>query len=103
MTTFDYGNRLNMTDASYVPATDTGSVMPSSTPEPKLVETTLPRQDVAIVAALIIVIFILACLFLYLIVPPLVNRLRRLAPVNKKRVNSRYETIEGWLVTKVSA
>ncbi|GKY99787.1 hypothetical protein MPSEU_000932500 [Mayamaea pseudoterrestris] len=91
-----------VTNGPYIRVADTTSVLQSSTPEPLPMEATAsrPDQDVAIVGALIGIIILLACLLLYLIVPPLWTRLRSLAPVSKKRVDSRYETIEGWLITK---
>ena len=53
---------------------------------------------VGVLIALIIVLWmILGCMLCV----PLTRCIRRRMPVSKKRINRRYETIEGWLITKV--
>jgi len=54
---------------------------------------------VGVLIALIVVLWIVLGLMLCI---PLGRFVRRRMPVSKKRVNRRYETIEGWLITKVS-
>lgn len=73
-----------------------------SSSESKPMKTIVPDdQNMAVIGALIGLIVVLSCLFLYLIFPQLVARFKRVMPASKKRVNARYETIEGWLITKV--
>lgn len=55
-----------------------------------------------IVAALIAIIFML-CVFLIFLVGPLAWKyVRSKIPVSQKRINGRYETIERWMISKVS-
>lgn len=93
----------SMDGNDYTSLIETGSVIQSSTPEPLPVDaTTVPEKDsMAVVGTLIGIIVLLTCLFLYLIASPAIARLRSFLPESKKRVDSRYETIEGWLITKV--
>jgi hypothetical protein len=48
----------------------------------------------------LVVVFSLA--LCYLIFPSLLRWLRRKIPITEAQINRRYETIEGWLITKVS-
>jgi hypothetical protein len=57
--------------------------------------------NLAVLASLIVLILILTIIFLYLVLPPLYRHVRSLIPVNPKRVEARYLTIEGWLISKV--
>lgn len=57
--------------------------------------------NVAILVTLIVLIIVLATIFLCLIVPPIYHHLRRKMPVSPKRIEARYATIEGWLISKV--
>jgi hypothetical protein len=83
-------------------------VLPSSTPEPRpspVIASSAsqkPHAFIVIVGILLGTIVVLIGLFLYLILPAVLARLRAMMPVNEKRVQARYETIEGWLITKVS-
>jgi hypothetical protein len=96
-----FTSSMTTTTGTYVPGSADGSVLSSSTLAPTSLQTATPTQDMAIVGALIGIIIILACLLLYLVLPPLLSRLRSLAPISQKRLDSRYKTIEGWLITKV--
>jgi hypothetical protein len=81
---------------------------PASTPSPHAAvspNTTTGAEsetNIVIVGALIALIIVLSAIFLFLALPPLVSCVRAFWPISQKRVNSRYETIEGWLITKVS-
>jgi hypothetical protein len=55
-----------------------------------------------IVGLLIGIILFLSMALLYLIGPPLARFIRSKIPVSQKRMNRRYETIERWLISKVS-
>jgi hypothetical protein len=57
--------------------------------------------NMAILISLIVMIVILFGILAYLIVPPIVRFVERRRPVDPKKVNARYETIEGWLISKV--
>lgn len=60
------------------------------------------NPNTAVLAALVALIFVLTGIFLYLVIPPLLRFIRSRIPVNPKRIEARYVTIEGWLITKVS-
>lgn len=53
---------------------------------------------VGILIGLIVILWIVLGIMLCV---PLIRCIRRRMPVSKKRINRRYETIEGWLITKV--
>ena len=58
-------------------------------------------NNAIVVGILIAIIIILSVLFLLLIIPPCMRFVQRQIPVSQKRINERYETIEGWLISKV--
>lgn len=57
--------------------------------------------NMAILISLTVMIIVLFGIFAYLIVPPLVLFVKRRIPVDPKKVEARYATIEGWLISKV--
>lgn len=60
------------------------------------------KRNWVVVGILIGLIVILWVVLGVMLCVPLIRCIRRRMPVSKKRVNRRYETIEGWLITKVS-
>jgi hypothetical protein len=60
-----------------------------------------PTTNAVVVGILIAIIIILSVLFLLLIIPPCLRFIQRQIPVSPKRITERYETIEGWLISKV--
>lgn len=57
-------------------------------------------KEVAVIGVLVGLIVVLACLFLAMTLPPLLRYIRRKREIPKKTIDSRYDTIEGWLITK---
>jgi hypothetical protein len=55
-----------------------------------------------VVGLLIGIILFLSVALLFLIGPPMLRFVRSKIPVSQKRMNRRYETIERWLISKVS-
>ena len=58
------------------------------------------HHNMVVIGVLLGIIVVLSCLFLALTLPPLIRCLRRRTPVPQKTIDSRYDTIEGWLITK---
>jgi hypothetical protein len=54
-----------------------------------------------IVGILIGLVCILSGVLMYLLYPPIRNYIRRKIPVNPEKIQRRYQTIDGWMVTKV--
>jgi beta-lactamase regulating signal transducer with metallopeptidase domain len=59
--------------------------------------------NMAILISLIVMILVLLGILTCLIVPPIVLYVKRRMPVNPKQLDARYETVEGWLITKVGS
>lgn len=59
-----------------------------------------PQQNMVIVAILITLICVLCIILFFVTVPPLLHMIRRRIPVPQARINRRYATIDGWLITK---
>jgi di/tricarboxylate transporter len=57
--------------------------------------------NMIVVGILIAIIIILSMIFLGMVIPPLLRYIQRQIPVSQKRIDERYETIEGWLISKV--
>lgn len=79
----------------------TGISLPSSqqTQQPPLQY----ESNHTIVVGILVGLIILLCLILgFLTLPAVVNYFRRHIPVSQERIDRRYATIDGWLVTKVS-
>jgi hypothetical protein len=57
--------------------------------------------NMIVVGILIAIIILLSILFLCMVIPPLLRYIQRQIPVSQKRIDERYETIEGWLISKV--
>lgn len=74
----------------------TGGFAPSV--DPRLDGT--PTNNKVVIGVLLGVIAVLACMFWALTIPLFVRYLRRKKPVPQKTIDSRYDTIEGWLITK---
>lgn len=62
---------------------------------------TATENNSAVVGVLSGLIVFLSLLFLVLVIPPFCRSLQQRIPVSKKRIKRRYETIEGWLISKV--
>ena len=58
-------------------------------------------ENFLIVGILVGLIIFLCLILAWIAVPPILAWLHRKMPVSKKRVNRRYETIDGWLISKV--
>ena len=61
-----------------------------------------PEQNMAVVATLVALILILCVILGFVALPPFVHIIRRKMPVSQARINKRYATVDGWLITKVS-
>jgi hypothetical protein len=55
----------------------------------------------ALIGILLGLTCLLSAVFLYLVIPLLREYIRSRRPVDPERIRRRYETIEGWLITKV--
>jgi hypothetical protein len=84
---------LNLTafDQSNSSGTEVRSTLDSSSTD----------TNMAILISLIVMIVILSGVLAYLIVPLIARFIDRRRPVDPRKVNARYETIEGWLISKV--
>ena len=60
-----------------------------------------PQPNMIIVGVLIALIVVLGMVLGVVTIPPLINFFRRKIPVSQKRIDRRYATIDGWLITKV--
>jgi hypothetical protein len=70
----------------------------SPTPSPEVI---CCEQNELVVSILIGLIVVLGLFFIVMIVPPLNRCILRHKPVSDKRIERRYETIEGWIISKV--
>jgi hypothetical protein len=59
------------------------------------------EQNMAVVGILVGLIILLSFLFLAMIAPTISRFVRRKVPVSDERIERRYETVEGWLISKV--
>lgn len=59
------------------------------------------ERNWVVVGVLIALIVMLWLILGGMLCYPLMRYIRRKMPVSKRRINRRYETIEGWLITKV--
>jgi hypothetical protein len=57
--------------------------------------------NLAILISLIVLIVLLLLILAYLVGPTIIWFVRRRIPVDPKKLDARYETIEGWLISKV--
>lgn len=73
----------------------------SPTPSP-IPEAICCEQNKAVVSTLIGLIVVLFIFFIIMISTPLKRCIRQHTPVSDKRIERRYETIEGWIISKVS-
>jgi hypothetical protein len=62
----------------------------------------MEERNWAVVGVLIALIIMLWLILGAMLCYPIMRFIRRKMPVSKRRINRRYETIEGWLITKVS-
>ena len=60
-----------------------------------------PEANMIIVGVLIALIVVLGMVLGVVTIPPLIHFFRRKIPVSQKRIDRRYATIDGWLITKV--
>jgi hypothetical protein len=68
---------------------------------PPIPEAICCEQNKAVVSILIGLIVVLTIFFIVMISSPLKRCIRRHTPVSDKRIERRYETIEGWIISKV--
>jgi Ring finger domain len=87
---------VNDTNPRYHNNNNTNNQMARMTPS--YVDTT--PVNWVLVGSMIGMLFFLISIFLYLIIPPLLLWMKRLWPVPPHRIERRYETIEGWLISK---
>lgn len=59
-----------------------------------------PEHNVVIVAILITLICVLCIILVFVTVPPLLHMIRRRIPIPQAKIDRRYATIDGWLITK---
>jgi hypothetical protein len=72
----------------------------SPTPSP-IPEAICCEQNNVVVSILIGFIVVLTLFFIVLLSTPLKRCIRQHTPVSDKRIERRYETIEGWIISKV--
>jgi hypothetical protein len=93
-------------DGPPMPTTTAGVVPTNGTlsrqPEERPTQQHESEKDIIVVGVLIALIILLCLILGFLTVPTLINFFRRRIPVSQKRIDRRYETIDTWLVTKVS-
>ncbi|CAJ1968611.1 unnamed protein product [Cylindrotheca closterium] len=58
------------------------------------------HENMAIVGVLIGLITFLSFVLVWIMFPPLMDLIRRKMPVSQKRIDRRYATIDGWLISK---
>jgi CBS domain containing-hemolysin-like protein len=59
-------------------------------------------HNIIVVGVLIGFIILLFLILTFVTLPPLYACIRRKIPVSQRRIDRRYATIEGWLISKVS-
>lgn len=69
------------------------------TPPPEVIP---EAQNQIVVGILVGLIVILSVLFASMLLPCVLRCFRQRIPVSDKRIERRYETIEGWMISKVS-
>jgi hypothetical protein len=68
---------------------------------PPIPEVICCEQNKVVVSILIGLVVVLTLFFIVMISPPLSRCILRHTPVSDKRIERRYETIEGWIISKV--
>jgi hypothetical protein len=90
---------------SFLPPSEPDSESDSLSPPPpqsgEWETTALPESNMIVVGVLIGLICILLIILAWVTIPPIVQMIRRKIPVSQKRIDRRYATIEGWIITKV--
>lgn len=59
------------------------------------------QQNMAVVSILIALIAMLCLILMFVTIPPLIHMIKRRMPVPQAKIDRRYATIDGWLITKV--
>jgi hypothetical protein len=85
-------NPVNGTDLSYNSTSMGGE---------QGLQSSASQTNMAILISLIVLIVLLLLILSYLIGPPIIWFVKRRIPVDPKKLDARYETIEGWLISKV--
>ena len=62
---------------------------------------TSSTTSTVLVAVLIALIFLFVVVLVYLLIPLVVQRIQTKIASSQRRIRRRYETIEGWLISKV--
>jgi hypothetical protein len=62
-----------------------------------------PASENMVIVGILIGFIIFLCLVLaWVALPPIIGYIRKKMPVSQKRINRRYVTVDGWLISKVS-
>lgn len=73
-----------------------------ATPAPQVYnDSSCCQSNAAIVGILSGLIVVLFVVFALMVTPALIRYFRRRMPEDKKKIENRYETLEGWLISKV--
>lgn len=83
---------VNGTDLTYNSTSNGGDLV---------LQSSASQTNMAILISLIVLIALLLLILSYLIGPPMISFIKRRIPVDPKKLDARYETIEGWLISKV--
>jgi hypothetical protein len=65
-------------------------------------ESSTKPHNMMVVGVLIGLIILLCIILTFVTMPPFLAWMRRKMPVSQRRIDRRYATIEGWLISKVS-
>mmetsp|Transcript_58376 Transcript_58376/g.142763 ORF Transcript_58376/g.142763 Transcript_58376/m.142763 type:complete len:826 (-) Transcript_58376:34-2511(-) len=93
-------NHIQIYDPTADPRHEQLRPRPPTTPAQHQVDSNASQKNMIIVGVLIALIIVLCCILMFIVIPPVIKFFRKKIPVSKKRIERRYRTIDGWLITK---
>jgi len=64
-------------------------------------KSSVAEENMVIIGVLVGLVVLLFAVFTIIVGPPLIQYIKRKIPDDPKKIQRRYETIEGWLISKV--
>mmetsp|Transcript_58374 Transcript_58374/g.142749 ORF Transcript_58374/g.142749 Transcript_58374/m.142749 type:complete len:824 (-) Transcript_58374:34-2505(-) len=93
-------NHIQIYDPTADPRHEQLRPHPTTTPAQHHMDSNASQKNMIIVGVLVALIIVLCCILMFIVIPPLIKFFRKKIPVSKKRIERRYRTIDGWLITK---